>query len=387
MIGRSEYIQSETGTSTTFQCSNCCPDSYNDGWLTPSGFYLSIGYTDIITFLVQQNDCYGTMLTPFAASSYWSSTSPLTIPEGPLINGEVTGISVGSGTVTGRIRACTYPAYPSSMCRPECEWIQEGAIAYVYDVEILSADITDGDDGKIEVFIDSDVPVEGWYKLELISSQGNFSLRDEHVTGVDGSVIDTFKISQLPTREFTSIRVTFRGHQDIFPYHFEVLGDYSNTHYNIPNEAGCDGPDTPFSLFGPGGCTFIPDCDKTEGWGRVEFVLETLENGSGHSISHDYIMREYFCSDPQNTKFRELTIDWGCPYCSDLSLTPDQTVAVHPNNNLLNCGDMVLVHGEGVRTVTDRGTGLSLTQLDHFSGLSACNSVSSIGIRKIIKLY
>jgi hypothetical protein len=78
-----------------------------------------------------------------------------------------------------------------------------------------------------------------------------------------------------------------------------------------------------------------------------------------------------------------------CPFCQNYSVTPGQTVAVNPQKDNLACGTRLFVDGVGTVTVTDHGDldPRYVHQLDHYSGISACNKVGgNIGFRTTFQL-
>ncbi|MBN2564859.1 MAG: hypothetical protein JXB46_04030, partial [Candidatus Eisenbacteria bacterium] len=197
----------------------------------------------------------------------------------------------------------------------------------------------------------------------------------------------SFNIPNLPNgQEFTQVRATWvlsatQG-QDTYSYHFKVLGEYSHTKYNTPNESYCTGPSSAF-VYTDGECGGDPGCDDTTaGVRKDQWFSELWENGGGYHSTLAYISREWVC---QTAPARRVPSP--CPQCGGY-LGPDQDVAVQPSHPHLACGDTVYVHGLGTRTVRDKGGGLAETQLDHYIGASGCNKYGgSYGTLKTIKLY
>lgn len=77
LSGRSEQISVTNGLSSTYDCRNCCPNSYNDSWLVPFDFLAAVGTSE--TFLAQQQDvnCYGQVYPPYPGGVVsWNSTFP-----------------------------------------------------------------------------------------------------------------------------------------------------------------------------------------------------------------------------------------------------------------------------------------------------------------------
>src|SRR6266568_2621674 len=168
--------------------------------------------------------------------------------------------------------------------------------------------------------------------------------------------------------------------QGTLDYHIRVLGVYRHSQYNIPEEAQCAGPDVAAYVTDPL-CAFTPTTL------RDQFVSQVNLNGSGRSINHGNVAREFFClsqpgapADAQGRSFRSGVTFSGT--CGGLS---DSTVAVLPTHPYLSCGDRVYIHTVGTKDITDLCPGCAQAQLDNFTTDGSCSSVTDLGNFMTIK--
>lgn len=102
VIGRTEQIDVINGISSNYACQNCCGDSYNDSYITPSSVEIEVdGQVDFDVYQ-QDRDCYGVPTgyyrrTPWNGSTSWSSnnTSVATVN-----NSIARGLAAGNSTIS-----------------------------------------------------------------------------------------------------------------------------------------------------------------------------------------------------------------------------------------------------------------------------------------------
>jgi len=202
-----------------------------------------------------------------------------------------------------------------------------------------------------------------------------------------GSHNISFNVPNLPGgQEFTHVRATWsvRGSQaqDTHAYHFKVLGVYTHTQYNTPQEDECGGIPTPITVY-DNSCVITPNAQMLDG-----FIFRVLNliggTGSGHSRDYGLIKHEFYCASPQNQAARRnqtLTGAYGP--------VGNTTIAVCPGSSDLDVsGRQVYIHGQGVKTVTDLCprccTG---TKIDNYTTSTACSGIGSLPDAMTIILY
>ena len=258
-------------------------------------------------------------------------------------------------------------------------------------------DVTSADVCEDKIHVDLIGPgATGTLKLELTGPGGPHTIREE--TRSYGGYDETFDIPNLSVGEYTKVKATWTVDGfycvDEFDYHIKVLGVYRHSVYNLPRESCYSGSNEDF-CYTAGNCTATSCSWSTDGSGNSDWLDAVELNGSGYSSSLGYVTTEEWCQDhgyppPEGCNghlLRDLSITGGCPECSGESLIANSTVAVKPSHPDLDCGDTVCVYTVGTRTVTDKGGGLSIAQLDHFVGLSDCSTATDIGNLMTIKLY
>lgn len=248
-------------------------------------------------------------------------------------------------------------------------------------VHITAADITAD---RIVLALDAS-GAQGELTLQLVGPEpGLHTIRS--VARAAGTYTETFDIPGLAVGEYTSLRATWRvggvNYTYDQPYHIRVLGSYHHSQYNIPHESTCGGVPDPAYLTNSA-CNFTPTTF------RHQFVSQVNLNGSGVSIAHGGIKREFFClsqtgapEDANERSFRQVGAFQGS--CGALNAA---TVAYRPGHPFLQCHDRVLIHPIGVKTVTDLCPGCATAQLDNFTTQTACGGVPDLGDFMTIKLW
>lgn len=114
MSGRSEQISVSGGVASTYACSNCCPDTFNDGWILPSTDTITIGEEVGFIALQQNRNCNFQPFPPFQVSANWISSTPSVASVG--YSGEAEGISAGDSTISASWDAETWFPALSEYC-------------------------------------------------------------------------------------------------------------------------------------------------------------------------------------------------------------------------------------------------------------------------------
>lgn len=96
MIGRSEQIDIPNGISSTYSCMNCCPDSFNAGWVNPGDWPGFVGDSTLMIASEQDRNCYGYTSPPYNPWPGWDNTAPTICSTD---NGTTTGEGPGQGYV------------------------------------------------------------------------------------------------------------------------------------------------------------------------------------------------------------------------------------------------------------------------------------------------
>jgi len=221
-----------------------------------------------------------------------------------------------------------------------------------------------------------------------MSSQGNFTLVNEQMTAASGWVIDSFNISQLPSREFTAVKATFGSHSDTKSYHFIVLGDWLNTCYNTPKEADFSGSTKTVG-------TTTSSCIWSDNEFKISFLDEVNENGSGIASSGSKMQLEDWCLPAPEGKVCHNAADI-CAFYRYPASSIQGSCGVEPQANHtiavqfrdgIGCDSRIYIHGIGERFVEDAGGDLSLNQADHYMGSGNTCSSWTNPTRKAIKLF
>lgn len=95
LIGRSEQVDLNKGISSNYACQNCCPDSFDSGWVDPGGGFGFVGDWWNFTAREQTANCYGSLMAPFSVWPSWESA-----------NGQVCSCDGGQGI--GHLPGLTY---------------------------------------------------------------------------------------------------------------------------------------------------------------------------------------------------------------------------------------------------------------------------------------
>jgi hypothetical protein len=207
------------------------------------------------------------------------------------------------------------------------------------------------------------------------------------VTRSAGETTERFNIPTLPVGQIHHLRATWimDGHNyvSIFPKAMRVLGMFLHSQYNIPTESSCAGTTVP-AYITDSSCHFVPTTLLSG------FVNQVNRNGSGRSTAHGNLQREDYClrhpghpADAAERSFRTTTaFHGGCG-----GPLNNSTVANCQTRPDLRCNDRVLIHGHGIKTVTDYCPACCRqNQLDNFTTDTACAGIVDLGRFMTIKL-
>jgi hypothetical protein len=238
--------------------------------------------------------------------------------------------------------------------------------------------------------------LSGTLTLTLIGPEASHQIMSS--TRGSGTISESFDIPNLAEGEYEKIRaewaVSGNSAYDEYDFSINVLGTYNHTCYNTPDENLCDGVATEWYAYTTAnGCDgYIPACDTPGLWNSRQGKPDWLEAifdedagaGSGMDSAGNIYSTEYLCgSTAPHTRRLRLTGE-PCGRFGEAVQIGD--VAVGNGNTELGEGDVVYVHGHGTHTVTDTGGGVGLRQLDHYTGVGACNTCDAIGEAMTIKL-
>ncbi|HSR52313.1 MAG TPA: D-Ala-D-Ala carboxypeptidase family metallohydrolase [Acidobacteriota bacterium] len=119
LIARAEYIDLEQGTSRTYSCTNCCPDSFHAGYVQPGTAGIQVGEQTTLRAWEETINCYEAICGPFeVTTAQWQSSNTF-IASVEQFNGTTTGEGAGSATITAEWTACTFEE-GELLCNPNC---------------------------------------------------------------------------------------------------------------------------------------------------------------------------------------------------------------------------------------------------------------------------
>ena len=246
-------------------------------------------------------------------------------------------------------------------------------------VEILAADVVSD---RVVVRLEP-IGVTGTLEVTLVGDTTHV-ITTRTATG--GTYPLSFGISSVPVGTYTDVRATWTmpgytaGHTRT--HRFQVLGNYRHSQYNTPSESMCSG-EPRSSYVTNSQCVFTRTSMKSD------FVRMVNLNGSGTSLHHGTVGREFWCLSrphvPDDADKLSFRLDRGTlGACGED--TGNNTVAVDELHQELSCGDRVYIVGVGVKTVTDYCPGCAPNQLDNYTTSRACSDVLDLGDFRTIRL-
>ena len=113
LIGRAEQADAARGMSSSYACQNCCPDSFDSGWVTPGEVTGFPGDTNQFLAIQQNRNCYGA-LTSYGADASFIGEPTDVLECDPY--GLATAVGPGQGVVRAQWEAGTWLTYPDGYC-------------------------------------------------------------------------------------------------------------------------------------------------------------------------------------------------------------------------------------------------------------------------------
>lgn len=109
LLGRSEQVDLRKGISSSYACFMCCPNSFRYSRISPIGFGLKIDNFTSVRGVERDQTCYGGLTPEYYWGDTWSvDNSSIASIDGTGDAADVTGVSVGTVTVTGQWEVFTY---------------------------------------------------------------------------------------------------------------------------------------------------------------------------------------------------------------------------------------------------------------------------------------
>ncbi|MCP3997102.1 MAG: PKD domain-containing protein, partial [bacterium] len=269
------------------------------------------------------------------------------------------------------------------------------ALVKVIDILVLSADVTAGADGEIDVFLAPDGTI-GTLTLELLHPDSHTLLLQDRPSG---RYIEVFNIPGLAAGEYMQVRGTWEVEgisvTDQLGYHILVLGLWRHSQYNTPQDGQCGGlPVQSYVTFNNAGgaspCFNNPPGNFQNILLPQQFVDQVNLNGSGNIGGVGDVQVDVFCPNtaaaPANAPghtFRNQAIVPSCG--ANLGAA---TVAGCLNDTRIGCGDQIFVHGVATKTVTDNCPACCTNgrQFDNYTLNGACQGIGDLGNFMTIKL-
>ena len=258
-------------------------------------------------------------------------------------------------------------------------------------VDVVSANVVAD---KIVVRLE---PTEASGTLEVaLVNENDGAHTVSNSTARGGTHTISFGINSVPADAYTKVKARWTvgasTPSDTIDYSFRVLGDYTHTVYNTPNESACSGA--------PGAAYIatldshpqdgLPQCSFSSTTMKSDFIAQARLNGSGVSLEHGTVEVEDTCTDATNfptdgsaNTFRgNSSVNGSCR----LGIANNSVAADFIENDYLACGDYVYIVGVGVKKVTDRCPGCGPKGLDNYSTVPACHQNLGRTVRRTVKV-
>jgi hypothetical protein len=109
LLGRSEQVDLAKGVSSSYACFMCCPNSFRSSRISPTDFGVGISNFTTVRGLQRDRTCYGSLTPEYYWGDTWSiDNSSVASIEGTGDAADVTGVAVGTATVTGEWEVFTF---------------------------------------------------------------------------------------------------------------------------------------------------------------------------------------------------------------------------------------------------------------------------------------
>jgi hypothetical protein len=102
LLGRSEQVDLVKGTSSSYACVMCCPNSFRRAWIEPGELGLEFGSTGGVHGVQQDRTCYGSLTPAYYMGDTWSVDNPVVLTVvGSGSDADITATGVGTANVEG----------------------------------------------------------------------------------------------------------------------------------------------------------------------------------------------------------------------------------------------------------------------------------------------
>lgn len=371
LIARTEAVPLDGGDAFGFNCFGCCFE-WSRGEVIPTSTTFPYYSTDSFEGVEYIDTCSGTM------GPYWlydptyyynwplswnGATVSASAPDAQDISFQATGHKIQISTCS-EIPITIYGAGPATATKVTV--LEASLPANRVKVRLEPANKS----GTLKVYL------QGSTTKTLVNT--TYSSGD-HIIGFGNLSNYTAGTSYSKVvAEWTVDEKLARGSRN---YSFEVLGNYNHTQYNVPSSnQGCSGSILDFCYF-TGDCKPVDCTSFSTASAPSEWIFEVNENGSGSHLTIGFVTQEEYCAHPASCTNTFRRVSQPCPACKDKKVIPGATVAVNSSHTKLDCGSRVFVDSVGELEVTDYGGQLTVSQLDHYVGVSGCNFAATIGNR------
>ncbi|HEX8565743.1 MAG TPA: hypothetical protein VF648_08730 [Pyrinomonadaceae bacterium] len=117
LIGRSEVVSKTDKVSSSYSCFVCCPNMYNNGWITPYTAEVEAGETFQFSSQQQDRDCYQNLYSPYPVEANWTINDDQIATVG--FDGSTTAISEGDAYLTANWTGQFWWADATEACLPD----------------------------------------------------------------------------------------------------------------------------------------------------------------------------------------------------------------------------------------------------------------------------
>jgi hypothetical protein len=109
LLGRSEQVDLAKGTSSSYACFMCCPNSFRRAWITPLSLDMFVGEFRSAQGKEQDSTCYGGLTPAYSIGDTWTvDNSNVAGVDGLGSDADVTAITTGTANVIGHWEVYSY---------------------------------------------------------------------------------------------------------------------------------------------------------------------------------------------------------------------------------------------------------------------------------------
>jgi len=125
LLGRSEQVDLVKGTSSSYACFMCCPNSFRSSRIEPLSLSFPVGEVSNFRGVERDRTCYGAMVPEYYMGDTWAvdNTGVVTI-SGFEDSADVTAVGAGSANVIGHWDVYTY-TFQHNLDGPYCDTASE----------------------------------------------------------------------------------------------------------------------------------------------------------------------------------------------------------------------------------------------------------------------